>query len=226
MSLYSIFNDMFKVIISMSLIMFMGLFLTTNLYAQNSNEIVTSNVTTIIPQPMVQNPVVPIQQIPVMTNNAPQQSGLPSTGNTLMDALFGGLVTLLPIGYAMYKQRETVQNVSEGLNRSTQVTSQTVESVKGTDYTDEDIMRIFVATLDKLDKVGIVKQVLDEKMKTTPEDLLMNNKSVKEAAENLLGQIIGDNQAYYTNLPASSDDTCDNRYLRNLSRANKMTRKN
>src|ERR1044072_6467389 len=224
MSLYSIFNDMFKTVAYMSLILFLGVFLTTNLYGQNANKVVTTNVTTISPvpeqpiQPVVTQPstYLPVQQVPVVTNQAtPQQPSIPSTGNSVVDALMGGLLFLIPTGYALFKQKQNTDQIAVGLNRSTQVQTQTVESMKGTDYTDEDIMRIFVALMDKLDKVGIVKEVINEKMKTTPEDLLLNNRSVRESAGIVLAQIIREHKEYYSNLQSSPDDTCSNQYLRN-----------
>lgn len=226
-----------KVIIGASIICFLGLFLTINIYGQqnNSDKVITSNVTTIlpaseiIPQNVVTQPstILPVQQIPVVTNSAPPviQNQVPSTGNSVVDSLMGAALTLIPVGYALYKQRQNTTEITQGLNKSTQVQTQTVESIKGTDYTDEDIMRVFVATLDQLGKIEGANALLDEKLKTNPQDLLMNNKSVREAANNLLTQIISDNQAYYHDINTSSDDTCKNNYVRNLSMANKMTRR-
>lgn len=226
-----------KVIIGASIICFLGLFLTINIYGQqnNSDKVITSNVTTIlpaseiIPQNIVTQPstILPVQQIPVVTNSAPPviQNQVPSTGNSVVDSLMGAALTLIPVGYALYKQRQNTTEITQGLNKSTQVQTQTVESIKGTDYTDEDIMRVFVATLDQLGKIEGANALLDEKLKTNPQDLLMNNKSVREAANNLLTQIISDNQAYYRDINTSSDDTCKNNYVRNLSMANKMTRR-
>lgn len=222
-----------KYIMYFSVVCFLGLFITVNVYGQNANKVVTTNVTTISPAPVQQpqtvvtqpSTILPVQQVPVVTNTAQQSSTIPTTGNTAVDTMLGALITLVPFGYAFFKQRQTTTEISQGLNKSAQVQTQTVESMKSTDYTDEDIMKIFVATLDQLSKVGVVQQVLNEKMKSTPEDLLMNNKTVKEAAENLLTQIISDNLDYYRNLGSSPDDTCSNQYLRKLSLANKMTKK-
>ena len=55
--------------------------------------------------------------------------------------------------------------------------------------------------------------------------MLLNNKSILQASQDNLNQIIRDNKQYYENLMPSTNDTCDNRLVRAVRRADKMASK-
>jgi hypothetical protein len=226
----------------------MNMFLITNIYGQSTNDkVVTSNITTSSPAPdrtdiVIQPQSVPFatptQSILTTTNPQLQQQQIPDTGNQTMNSLLAMAIPLIGAGVVWLQQnKKTEKNKSrveeleeentklrEGLNRSAEVQTQTVTSIRGTDYTDQDIMSIFCALLDQLKKVGVTKEVIEEKLKTTPTDLILNNRSIYDASQQLLTQIISDNNEYYKNLTPTPDDTCANQYVRSLSMANKMTK--
>ncbi len=106
------------------------------------------------------------------------------------------------------------------------VANQMVNSLKETDYSDQDQARLFNYLIVQLNKVPAFNEVLNEKLKTSDTDLLINNKSILQASQDNLNQIIRDNKQYYENLMPSRNDTCDNRLVRSVSRAEKMTSKN
>ena len=106
------------------------------------------------------------------------------------------------------------------------VANKFVNSLKETDYGDQDSARLFNYLVLQLNKVPQFQEILNEKIKTTDTDLLINNKSILQASQDNLNQIIRDNKQYYENLIPSSNDVCDNRLVRAVSRADKMTTKN
>jgi hypothetical protein len=106
------------------------------------------------------------------------------------------------------------------------VANKFVNSLKETDYGNQDQARLFNYLVLQLNKVPAFSEVLNEKIKTSDTDLLMNNKSIVQASQDCLNQIIRDNKQYYENLIPSSNDTCDNRLVRAVSRADKMASRN
>lgn len=117
-------------------------------------------------------------------------------------------------------------NLLDGGLTIANIMNKAVNSLKETDYGNQDQARLFNTLVQQLNKVPAFKDALNEKLETSDTDLLLHNKSIVEASQENLNQIIRDNKEYYENLVPTSYDTCDNRLIRAVSRADKMTSKN
>lgn len=118
-----------------------------------------------------------------------------------------------------------LKETQQGALMIANVTNKAVQSLKETDYGDQDFARIFYTMINQLSKLDIIKPVLTEKIKTNDTDLLINNKSIVEIATQHLEEMIRDNHQYYNKMQPDLNDTCDNRIIRTISEANKMVTK-
>jgi hypothetical protein len=122
------------------------------------------------------------------------------------------------------KDRE-LKETQQGALMIAQVANKLAQSLKDTDYGDQDFARIFYTMINQLSKLDVIKPVLTEKIKTNDTDLLINNKSIIEIATEHLEQMLRDNNEYYSKMGPTLNDTCENRIIRSVSLADKMTTK-
>ncbi len=176
----------------------------------------TNYTNTLVPSPNIIYP-----QQPAVVN----QSTSPYDMTGIL-ALTGTALTFL-IGRMNEKKASGERNnLLDGGLTIANIVNKAVNSLKETDYGDQDQARLFNNLVQQLNKVPEFQKVLNEKIETNDTDLLLNNKSIIEAAQDNLNQIIRDNKQYYENLVPTAYDTCDNRLIRAVSRADKMTSKN
>lgn len=122
------------------------------------------------------------------------------------------------------KDRE-LRETQQGALMVAQVANKLAQSLKETDYGDQDFARIFYTMINQLSKLDVIKPVLTEKIKTNDTDLLINNKSIVDIATEHLEQMLRDNNEYYNKMGPTLNDTCENRIIRSVSLADKMTTK-
>ena len=173
------------------------------------------NVTTITP------PVIYTPPTPAVVN----QSASPYDMTGIL-ALVGTALTFLISRMNDKKSTGERNSLLDGGLTIANIVNKAVNSLKETDYGDQDQARLFNNLVQQLNKVPEIQNVLNEKIETNDTDLLLNNKSILEASQDNLNQIIKDNKQYYENLVPTAYDTCDNRLIRAVSRADKMTSKN
>ena len=140
-------------------------------------------------------------------------------------ALVGAGLTFLISRMNDQKAKGKTNELFDGGLAIANVANKFVNSLKETDYSSQDSARLFNYLVIQLAKNPANAEVLNEKIKTSDMDLLLNNKSILQASQDNLNQIIRDNKQYYENLIPSSNDTCDNRLVRAVSRADKMASK-
>ncbi len=122
------------------------------------------------------------------------------------------------------KDRE-LRETQQGALMIAQVANKLAQSLKETDFGDQDFARIFYTMINQLSKLDTIKPILTEKIKTNDTDLLINNKSIVDIATEHLEQMLRDNNEYYNKLRPTMNDTCENRIIRSVSMADKMTTK-
>lgn len=166
--------------------------------------------------------VVPIE--PVLQPQSVTQVGPDITGVLAM--VGAGLTFFISRMNDRKAQGETGKLLDGGLAIAN-VANRFVNSLKETDYSDQDSARLFHHLVLQLNKVPELNAVLNEKIKTGDDtDLLVNDKSILQASQDNMNDIVRDNKQYYENLIPGPDDTCDNRLVRAVSHAVKMTSRN